>query len=153
MTDYMARYNRGLRPEQLEQLPIFVFGTLRPGCGNDHVYRGLAVSNLDGLATLADHRLVSNGAFPYCIPAEGETTTGALIITTAGMWPEAMAAMDLLEGVPMHYDRVECTVTTPDGDIRAWYYLPDHWQNYAGLDRVPNNDWSDREPWSWRNRR
>lgn len=139
------RFNR-LTAEQLVQLPVFVFGTLRPGQGNDRTYEGVAWAEHDGTARLADHRLVSNGAFPYCIPAPGETTTGCLIVTDEKHWPHAREAMDALEGVPVHYDRVRCVVEV-DGyrQVDAWYYVPTDWEGYAHLTPVPGNDWANHE--------
>lgn len=122
-------------------LPFFVFGTLRPGYGNDRTWQGLAHDLHDDEVTLADHRLVSNGSFPYCIPAEGQTTTGTLIVPFAEKYMQAQHAMDMLEGFPRHYNRKSCAVTTPDGVIMAWYYIPDDWQHYEGLRMVPGNNW------------
>lgn len=122
-------------------LPFFVFGTLRPGYGNDRTWRGLAHDAYDDEATIADHRLVSNGGFPYCLPAEGETTTGTLIVPFPDCYETARIAMDSLEGFPRHYNRKTVAVTTPDGIITAWYYIPDDWEYYEGLRPVPGNNW------------
>ena len=46
------------------RLPIFVFGTLRPGNGNSAMWKGTAEAAHDNECSLADHRLVTNGAFP-----------------------------------------------------------------------------------------
>lgn len=142
---YMTRPT--VTPLDIEQaLPIFVFGTLRPGNGNSARWRGLAEDAFDGKAILRDHRLVTNGAFPYCLPCTGEATTGTLIVPNIRDYPECLSNMDMLEGVPHHYDRKPCMVETPNAIIMAWYYLPNDWRGYERLDSVPNNDWSDRQP-------
>lgn len=123
-------------------LPIWVFGTLRPRYGNDRLWHGAADSAYDGQAVLSDHRLVSNGAFPYCLPAEGESTRGTLIIPHIGEYREVLQNMDYLEGVPTHYARRSATIRTPDGLITSWMYRPDHWEEYAEYPPVPGNDWA-----------
>ena len=132
-------------------LPVFVFGTLRPGCGNDRRWHDIAVSACNGTAVLRDHRLVTNGSFPYCLPAEGEQTVGCLIVPRVGQTRAALESMDALEGVPVHYNRKRCTVEVPGAIVQAWYYVPDDWESYSDLPAVPKNDWSHREqrhnPW------
>ncbi len=129
-----------------QQHPVFVFGTLRPGHGNSRTWQGVAHPAHDGEATIADHRLVTNGGFPYCLPAEGETTTGTLIVPFPENYELAMHYMDGLEGYPLHYNRKTIEVTTPLGTVTAWYYIPDDWSYYANLAPVPGNDWNKRGP-------
>ena len=120
-----------------QQHPVFVFGTLRPGHGNSRTWQGVAHPAHDGEATIADHRLVTNGGFPYCLPAEGETTTGTLIVPFPENYELAMHYMDSLEGFPLHYNRKTIEVTTPLGTVTAWYYIPDDWSYYANLAQFP----------------
>ena len=35
-----------------------------------------------------------------------------------------LGGMDMLEGVPDHYDRHKVPVFTPDGIVTAWTYIP-----------------------------
>lgn len=125
-------------------LPIFVFGTLRPGYGNDRLWHGYADDVCDGTAILRDHRLVSNGAFPYCLPAEGQYAIGTLIVPHVHNYQAVLSRMDALEGVPHHYTRRVCMVETPDSIIQAHYYIPAHTEEYGNLSPVPGNDWAAR---------
>lgn len=123
-------------------LPVFVFGTLRPGAGNDRTWHGLAEPRHDGECWVDDHRLVSNGSFPYCLPSKGDRSIGCLIVPHPHLYAVAVRQMDMLEGVPHHYTRQTVAVTTPDGVVMAWYYIPENWMAYADYRRVVNNDWS-----------
>lgn len=123
-------------------LPIFVYGTLRPGWGNSRTWAGIARPMHDGLVTVDGYRLVSNGAFPYAIPAEGETTTGCLIAPDADCYDMALARMDHLEGVPHHYRRISVGVEMPNALMVAWLYTPADPEVYADLRSVPGNDWT-----------
>jgi len=131
-------------PKMKPELPIFVFGTLIPDSGNDRVWRGLAEAQDVGVATINDHRLVSNGSFPYCLPSPGDVTTGALIHPFAHCYEEALIKMDRLEGVPRHYNRKSIVVTTPERLVHAWYYIPEDWRAYSTLEPVFNNNWLQR---------
>ena len=131
-----------MRQQVTPELPVFVFGTLRPGYGNDRTWQGVAYAVHDGEATIADHRLVTNGGFPYCLPAEGETTTGCLIVPHTADYQDAMTYMDGLEGYPRHYNRQQIDVETPIATVRAWYYIPDDWAYYENLRPVTGNDWA-----------
>lgn len=133
-------------------LPVFVFGTLRPGNGNAVTWHDTGKARYDDEALLANHRLVTNGFFPYCLPSEGDTTVGTLIFpkNPTWAWRSMIAAMDMLEGVPAHYTRQMVTVHTPDGSLPAWYYVPEHWEMYANLTPVPENNWTHRVRRSYR---
>jgi gamma-glutamylcyclotransferase (GGCT)/AIG2-like uncharacterized protein YtfP len=132
------------KPQMTPRLPIFVFGTLLPDCGNDRVWRGLAEAQHSGLATIQNHRLVSNGSFPYCLPSPGDVTTGALIYPFDDCYDQALTKMDRLEGVPRHYNRKSIVVATPEGLVNAWYYIPEDWRAYSDLQPVFNNSWVQR---------
>lgn len=141
----MQYFRQTVTPEEVQQaLPIFVFGTLRPGYGNDRLWHGRASDVCDGTAILRDHRLVSNGSFPYCLPAEGQYTIGTLIVPDVGKYQAVLSRMDDLEGVPHHYTRQTCMVETPGEIIQAHYYIPDHTGRYEDLQPVPSNDWAAR---------
>jgi gamma-glutamylcyclotransferase (GGCT)/AIG2-like uncharacterized protein YtfP len=102
--------------------PIFVFGTLRPGHGNDRLWRGRARDQYDGDCYVTGFRLVGRG-FPYPIPEEGAETVGALIVPEPEQYELVLAWMDDLEGVPHHYTRDLVVVTTPEGYRVAWMYV------------------------------
>jgi len=121
--------------------PIFVYGTLRPDCGNDVLWRGKAHARFDGLAILPRFRLVSGGAFPFALPDADADAVGALIVPNDGEYDEVLARMDRLEGYPRFYDRLMVAVDTPDGIVKAWVYTPAHPDEYDHLADVPDGDW------------
>lgn len=137
LTDHQAAEAEATTP-----LPVFVFGTLRPGAGNHRTWTGLAEPRHDGHCWVEDHRLVSNGSFPYCIPAQGERSIGCLIVPYPEFYTEALGYMDALEGVPVHYTRQTVAVHTPEGVITAWYYIPEDCARYVNYRRVIDNDWA-----------
>jgi len=122
--------------------PIFVYGTLRPGSGNHGLWSGYAEAVLDGDVRLTGYRLVTNGSFPYAIPAPDETTVGCLIVPEPDHYNYVLARMDRLEGVPTHYSRVAVSVDGPMTKIVAWLYTPTSDRYHSELGPVPGNDWA-----------
>lgn len=128
--------------------PFFVYGTLRPGHGNARIYDRIAAATGDGQTWLYEHRLVTHGPFPYCIPAPAEqnaiphVTVGALVTPEPGCYGEVMDRLDMLEGFPVHYDRRLVTVETLTGPVEAWVYIPSDIVKRANLPAVPGNDWN-----------
>ena len=122
--------------------PIFVYGTLRPGRGNDPRWRGRADARFDGIALARGWRLVgADHWYPFAIAAD-DSAVGCLITPHPNRYGEVLTALDRLEGYPDFYTRVLTEVFTPDGSETAWIYTPnDAWQ-YADLAPVPGNDWS-----------
>ena len=111
------------------RLPIAVYGTLRPGCGNDRLWHGLAEARYDGDVELRGFMLVSNGGFPYLLADDGSVTVGALIEPAADEYEYVLRRMDGLEGYHPgsrhnHYERVHVVVHTPEGPVLAWTYVP-----------------------------
>lgn len=122
-------------------LPVFVYGTLRPGHGNDRVWQGRAYAAFDGKCKVIGYRLVDTG-FPYMIPAKSDQTFGCLIVPLPEHYDAVLARMDALEGVPHHYTRETIAVLTPEGAVMAWTYLPTHPEAVADLPEVWQNDWA-----------
>jgi len=125
-----------------DRLPVFVYGTLRPDFVNAHIWEGRGYAKYDGKSRIDNHKLVSNGGFPYCIPHEGSTTYGCLIVPSVDQYDYVLASMDSLEGVPVHYTRETVAVTCPDGIIMAWVYIPANPSRVEGLSDVYLNDWT-----------
>lgn len=123
-------------------LPTFVYGTLRPGHGNDRTWQDLAYAQFDGKCRVIGYRLVSNGAFPYALPAIMDQSFGCLIVPLPDRYEECMRRMDSLEGVPVHYTRETTAVLTPEGAVMAYIYVPAHPETYAGYGEVFGNDWA-----------
>jgi gamma-glutamylcyclotransferase (GGCT)/AIG2-like uncharacterized protein YtfP len=114
-----------------ERLPVFVYGTLRPGQPNYRVLAGSTIA--EHPATLADHQLYIVG-LPYVTPADGATVIGTLMVLAPGSYPRVLETLDRLEGYRAdgeefsHYLRRPCQVTYTDGAghqqiVTAWVYL------------------------------
>ena len=130
-------------------LPFFVYGTLRPGQGNDRRWITRAVAEHDGEARVLGFRLVgARQFFPYAI-ATGDPTDvayGAVIRPVPGEYANVLRSFDQLEGYPNHYDRVPVQVDTPTGPVECYIYTPpmDEWtrRRTARMEPVPGGDWS-----------
>lgn len=142
----------------MNRLPIFVYGTLRPGHGNARLWRGVAGAEFDGSCYVVGYALVSNGGFPYMVPAAAAQTTGALITPAVDQYDHVLARMDALEGYRPgsphnHYERITVSVVVPGRQriISAFTYVPDGRDEYiADLPDVPTNaagfyDWARHE--------
>jgi gamma-glutamylcyclotransferase (GGCT)/AIG2-like uncharacterized protein YtfP len=122
-------------------LPFFVYGTLRPGHGNDRIWRNVAYASFDGKCRVLGYRLVDCG-FPYALPAKTDQAFGCLITPLPDFYDEVKDRMDTLEGVPHHYTRETVAVLTPEGAVMAYMYIPTHPERHAGLPEVFGNDWA-----------
>lgn len=140
-----------------EPLPFFVYGTLRPGCHNDHCWEGLADAEHDGAATIDGYALIGRG-IPFACPTEGAVTVGALIVPHEGSWRAACDRMDRLEGFHPSDDggpargygywRTPVIVSTPDGDVEAWVYACPG-MTWTEAEAIPGNDFKTYER-TWR---
>jgi len=110
-------------------LPVFVYGTLRPGHWN---YRGFLEgrTEAEAPATLPGARMW-DGGFPYVAETEGGgTIVGNLIDVKDHEWDLVRQRLDGLEGFDPtggrenHYTRHARIVTAADGSNRiAWVYF------------------------------
>jgi gamma-glutamylcyclotransferase (GGCT)/AIG2-like uncharacterized protein YtfP len=137
----------------LNQLPFFVYGTLRRGQGNHRVVE----ADLAGVceARLPGHVLYGQG-LPYIAACgdPGSTVTGDLLMVWPGLYERALRALDRLEG----YDppRVQMYVRTlvraefrdaPDGpwqECDAWAYLGGDRFRYDPRLVIASGDWASR---------
>ncbi|WP_116210080.1 gamma-glutamylcyclotransferase family protein [Streptomyces olivoreticuli] len=111
-----------------ELLPVFVYGTLRPGRGNHaRLLRGRTVAEKP--ARMRGAALYEGPGYPYAVAdPEGEILGEALWLP-ADRYDAVLASLDVLEGYEPggsanHYVRVIRPVRLPDGDtVRAWVYL------------------------------
>jgi gamma-glutamylcyclotransferase (GGCT)/AIG2-like uncharacterized protein YtfP len=131
-----------------EQLPFFVYGTLRHGEVNHFLLEGKTLSEqpayADGL------HLYSLGWYPLVLPAvEGDSrVVGEVITIKPESYEHLVRLLDQLEEyfpddpVRSDYLRVPYSVTLHTGEpVRAWIYLGKT-RNLAGWHRrIPDGDW------------
>jgi gamma-glutamylcyclotransferase (GGCT)/AIG2-like uncharacterized protein YtfP len=105
-------------------LPIFVYGTLRPGQANHGwALRGRTVTAEP--AVLPGAVLYAGPGYPYAVRAPeggGAAVHGDLIHPAPEQHAAVLADLDRLEGT--EYERVAAAVRRRDGTtVRAWVYL------------------------------
>ena len=107
---------------------MFVYGTLLSGQGNNRFLTG---SNLLGESSVKGFNMVSLGAFPACIPSDGD---GVVFGEVWEVDKDTLSNIDRLEGHPHFYHRE--VVQTDFGD--AYMYIQD------GRDKgdpIPGGSW------------
>lgn len=129
------------------QLPFFVYGTLRPGCGNDRLWRGYETEMR--FATLHNCALWfhASGRFPFATFGHGDTAHGDLLTIDPTHYDRVCTDLDYLEGFDRlnpersFYRRVEVVANLDDGSpVSAWLYLATRRLSDTAH-RVPGNDW------------
>lgn len=104
-------------------LPVFVYGTLRPGSWNHDRCLAPWLARSSRAARLAGHALHHHGGLPYLVPdlGGGRVVEGHVADLDAARYDAAMAALDELEDVAhRHYDRIEVGLV---GGERAWAWI------------------------------
>jgi gamma-glutamylcyclotransferase (GGCT)/AIG2-like uncharacterized protein YtfP len=111
-----------------QQLPMFVFGTLRYGESNHFLleerYDKRLTAQLSGYS-----RVQSDLGFPMIDRKEDEQVSGELYFLTDERYDQTMTELDELEMLPPGeligewYQRITVTVSTPEGDFTAWAYV------------------------------
>jgi gamma-glutamylcyclotransferase (GGCT)/AIG2-like uncharacterized protein YtfP len=143
------------QPDADEYLPIFVYGTLRPGQENyDRFVLGKTTREVP--AMLADHAMFVLDGYP-CITEDtgaGDVIGDALYLSPE-LFPAVLAALDRLEGytpgdASSPYLRVRRSVRTGKGDTGeplrtslAWVYVAGEpaLLRRRACDPVPGGDW------------
>jgi gamma-glutamylcyclotransferase (GGCT)/AIG2-like uncharacterized protein YtfP len=131
-----------------ERLPVFVYGTLRPGEKNYLHY--LAGRTVDEVSAMAEGQLyfVADGGYPYVEPGPG-LVSGELIYLDPQHYEETLQAVDELEEynpddeAHSAYLRRRTTVFLADGNpAAAWIY---YWNcpSIAGI-RISSGDFLNR---------
>lgn len=120
-------------------IPYAVYGTLRTGHGNSRLWRDMA--DAQGVGTVTGYRLVTNGGFPYALPAD-ELSVIEVVQPRPEHAAEVRYRLDRLEGYPSFYDRVLVDVDLNGETVRCWMYTPVQSESYASLAAVEGNDWN-----------
>lgn len=136
-------------------MKVFVYGTLRPGCGNYNYIAEYPHTMQD--ATLEDYAMYipeGRGGFPYALPQKGAVVKGTVIhFTDESTHQKVAAVLNSLAGYKgphelNHYDLTEVNVHTTDGEkVDVFTYI-------AGYHMIPlirqgavyhaGGDWMDR---------
>ena len=135
--------------EMEEQLPVFVYGTLRRDCGN-HQYHleGRTIAEMP--ATLKDAFMVNLGVCPMIFKEQGSTVIGELMYIREDLYSYTLKALDRLEGYHPerrpdynNYVRERVAVKLDDGrTVDAWVYFGNEHATYCSADRrVASGDW------------
>jgi gamma-glutamylcyclotransferase (GGCT)/AIG2-like uncharacterized protein YtfP len=108
-----------------EQLPLFVYGTLRHGQENYSLLRGNTVAEIP--AVIERMALYSLRAYPMIL--EGESVVhGELMTLHPRIYSRLIADLDQLEGYrpgrESRFERVvRCVKTDSGGEVKAWVYV------------------------------
>jgi gamma-glutamylcyclotransferase (GGCT)/AIG2-like uncharacterized protein YtfP len=131
-----------------EKIPVFVYGTLRPGEKNySHYLAGRTVSEVPATAE-GQLYYIADGGYPYVEPGPG-TVSGELIYLDPRRYEPTLQAIDALEEYDPGderqsiYLRRRTSVTLSDGrSTAAWIY---YWNcpSIAGA-RIASGDFRDR---------
>ena len=136
------------------RLPVFVYGTLRPGEANHGLLRGRTSARTP--AVLAGALLYQGPGYPYAVDdPDGGEIHGELVDPLPEAYEAVLADLDRLEeyvpGAPGNlYERVVREVRTASGRRRpAWVYLaaaPTASVLRANGVPILGGDWSRRRP-------
>lgn len=134
-----------------EQLPVFVYGTLRPGEANWRRLQPYAARTQR--AQLAGYALFgAQWPYPYAAPSADAAVVGDLVQIRQDDYADALHVLDSLEGYQSgrahnHYDRVAVTVQTDAGEDRtAWVYVAGvGCRHLTAEQRIATGDWLSRD--------
>ncbi|MFN8472101.1 MAG: gamma-glutamylcyclotransferase family protein [Anaerolineae bacterium] len=128
---------------ETERLPVFVYGTLRPG-GSAFPRIALFVQKVER-AVLSGVDLYDLGAYPMALPGNG-MVVGELLTLYAETYSYALHRLDRYEGYDARHDdglylRRPVTVTTADGHfVAAWTYMGTT-EGAVDSRLIPSGDW------------
>lgn len=137
--------------------PFFVYGTLRPDCGNDRLWHGVADAHADNAAFAPGFQLVGrHSAFPYVVPADSveDVVVGALIYPRPGYEATVARDMDALEGVGYghyrrHITRVYVFDESGEGPrvVESFIYVPGPrtMVRARAMTRITTGNWKNQE--------
>lgn len=131
-----------------EQLPVFVYGTLRPGEKNHRRYLGGRTTRIVPAVARGELRFVSGEGYPCVTPGEG-IVKGELIFLAPDRYEETLHRLDELEEYDEGseeksvYLRRRAAVTLPDGSsAEGWIYYWNRPQTVG--ERIESGDFKTR---------
>jgi len=115
-------------------MKLFVYGTLRKGCGNhEHFLRGKEPLCVD---MLTNFKMYNLGAFPAIV--ESTDKNDYVVVEIYEINDAELKAIDRLEGYPRFYNRKE--VSTVTGNTGFVYYQTED-KAEAYWVHIPGGDW------------
>ena len=121
----------------MNNIKVFVYGSLKQGFGNHGCLRG---SDYVGTDTLTgDYKMVSLGGFPGVTHSDGEHTIHGEVYNVD---LDGLAALDCLEGNGSFYTRARLRL---DSDTECWVYLLPY-DEYGHMDPILTGVWE--ESWN-----
>ena len=132
------------------QLPVFVYGTLRPGQPNwERLLAGHSERVVAG--RLPGAILLDCGHYPAAVERPGADAAGGaageVVWIAPAAWSAVLTALDHLEGFapgdpdPL-FDRVVRPVDTADGSVDCWVYLAGRPLSDPARAVVAGGDWA-----------
>lgn len=108
----------------MNEVLVAVYGTLKRGKINHHWMRRAKGVFLSEASSTSNFKMwCDNGVFPYAVPC-GEDE-GCKIKVELYKVPESnIQILDMLEGYPSLYSRIDSTFKTLTGKIKALIYVP-----------------------------
>ena len=132
--------------DRSRQLPVFVYGTLRPGQPNwDRLLAGRSERVAPGRLPGMD--LLDCGHYPAAIERPGAgAAVGDVVWIRPASWPAVLADLDHLEGYDPHdagrlYERVTRWVETPGSLVECWIYLAGTTLSASTRPTIAGGDW------------
>jgi gamma-glutamylcyclotransferase (GGCT)/AIG2-like uncharacterized protein YtfP len=130
-----------------EQLPVFVYGTLRPGQKNYRRYLQGRTSREEPALCRGRLYFIAEGGYPYLTPEEGDVR-GELLTLHPATYQQTLAALDDLEEYSAQdeagslYLRRIATVRAGVREVPAWVY---YWHGTTSGVRIESGDFEDRQ--------
>jgi len=127
--------------EQVKQLPIFVYGTLRPGGSLYPQIRPFVARHEP--AQMENFVMYSVGMFPVIFQGDG-AVQGDLLHIHEDQWGKTIRLLDYIEANGQLYNRTDSYVASTPGKplVPVWVYLTTTPVSALGPERrVVSNDW------------
>lgn len=128
-----------------QQLPVFVYGTLRKGYGNyEWALKDRTTKEVYGV--LSGYRMYAVSTFPGIVEGGEGAVIGELMYFTD---PDIMMHLDRLEGYDATHEsrsmylRRKVSVHTADGPVEAWTYI---WNHALNAPPIESGDYADYRP-------